>query len=226
MRKLLQKNIFIVTYWCIAIAIIIARIHKSSIINLALIPFLYLSIIYDYHRKIGKNQTIYFCFFFLMLGDLLVISSDYYYFISGLIAYWGAVLFMNFTLYKELTIPVSQIIKKPIFYLPFSLYGFYLGSIMIYFKPFFGQLFGLISLYVLTLNLTCTISFGAYFYKKTKATLYLAVGFTVMGLAASLLIINKFYLNNILIYGSEILLYAPSIYLIYMFFITKSYRES
>ena len=53
-------------------------------------PFLTLTLIYDYHITVGKDQTLYFILSFCLLGDMIVMSDNFYYFISVLMAYWGA----------------------------------------------------------------------------------------------------------------------------------------
>lgn len=221
MKKILQLNFLIIIFWCIALSIFLVRFYEHPEIGLLLTPFLTLILIFDYHRKVGKNQAIYFIFFFCMLGDLMVFNSDFYYFTSGLIAYWGAAILMNFTLNRELTEPFSKAIKKPVFYLPFTIYGVYWVIIMVFIKPFLGTLFIPIFIYALTLSLTCAMSIGVYLHSKSKSTLYFAIGLLVLSLTASVMGINRFYQGSPTLYAFEILLYAPTLYYINKYFKSK-----
>lgn len=222
MKKILQLNFLIIIFWCVALSIFAARIYENLEFALLLTPFLTLILIYDYHRKVGENQAIYFILFFYMLGNLMVFNSDFYYFTSGLIAYWGAAILMNFTLNRELTEPFSVAIKKPIFYLPFTIYGIYWVIIMVFIKPFLGTLFIPIFIYALTLSLTCAMSIGVYLHSKSKSTLYFAIGLIVLTLTASVMGINRFYLGSSTLYAFEVLLYAPTLYFINKYFKSKT----
>ena len=72
------------------ITIIILRILGLELIALIFTPLLTLPLIYDYHITVGKDQALYFIMSFCLLGDVIVLSDDFYYFISALMAYWGA----------------------------------------------------------------------------------------------------------------------------------------
>lgn len=84
------------------IMIIITRMIGLELIALIFTPFLTLSLLYDYHITVGKDQTLYFVLTFCLLGDLIVMSNDFYYFISALMVYWGS--FYSFLLsFKQRT---------------------------------------------------------------------------------------------------------------------------
>jgi len=68
--------------------IIISRMLGMDIVALIFTPFLTLPLIYDYHITVGKDQTLYFILSFCLIGDVIVMSDDFYYFISALMAYW------------------------------------------------------------------------------------------------------------------------------------------
>ena len=87
---MLKKNQLIYTFWGLAGLTFTWRVFEQDSLNLIFTPLLSLILIYDYHRKIADDQALYFSFFFCMLGDIMTISSDFYYFTSGLIAYCGA----------------------------------------------------------------------------------------------------------------------------------------
>jgi hypothetical protein len=71
------------------IIIITMRALGLEQIALIFITLLTLSLLYDYHIKVGKDQAIYFILTFCLIGDVIVISDDFYYFVSALMAYWG-----------------------------------------------------------------------------------------------------------------------------------------
>ena len=64
MKKILQLNFLVIIFWCIALSIFLVSFYEHPEIGLLLTPFLTLVLIFDYHRKVGKNQAIYFIFFF------------------------------------------------------------------------------------------------------------------------------------------------------------------
>lgn len=63
---------------------IILRMLGIELIALIFTPFLTLTLIYDYHITVGKDQTLYFILSFCLLGDMIVMSNNFYYFISVL----------------------------------------------------------------------------------------------------------------------------------------------
>lgn len=225
MKKQLSQNLPLVFFWSFALAIFFARFFGQQTLGLFLTPFLTLSLIYDYHKKIGANQALYFIFLFCMLGDMMVFSNDFFSYTSGLIAYWGAAILMNFTLNRELTIAFDKAIKKPIFYIPFTIYGLYWIVIMAFIQPFSGILFIPILIYSFTLSLTCAMSIGVYLHKKTKANYAFSLGLILLSITASIMGINRFYLESNVVYSVEILLYAPTLFLINQFFKIKPNDE-
>lgn len=220
----LKKNPLIYTFWGLAGLTFTWRVFEQDSLNLIFTPLLSLILIYDYHRKIADDQALYFSFFFCMLGDIMTISSDFYYFTSGLIAYWGASILFYFTLNRELEVPFRTAIKKPSFFLPFLIYGLYCLGIMTFIRPYLGSLFIPILIYGLSLSLTCAMGLIVYWHKKTTPTLHFAKGLVILSVTASLIGINRFYLKNSLVYGVETLLYAPSLFYIFMYFKTKTQR--
>ena len=98
----------------------------------------------------------------------MTISSDFYNFTSGLIAYWGASILFNFSISRELQTPFKIGIKKPVFFLPFLLYGVYCIIIMIFIRPYLGALFVPILIYGLTLSLTLRHGFGSVLARQNN----------------------------------------------------------
>ena len=73
-----------------ALIIVVMRVLGLEHFALIFTPFITLSLLYDYHITVGKDQALYFILTFCLLGDLIVMSDDFYYFTSALMAYWGA----------------------------------------------------------------------------------------------------------------------------------------
>ena len=157
-----RKNTLLFLFWILACLIFFSRVNGLETLNIILTPLLSIVLIFEYHRKVGQDQTLYFSFIFCMLGDLMTISSDFYNFTSGLIAYWGASILFNFSLSRELQTPFKIVIKKPVFFLPFLLYGVYCTIIMVFIRPYLGALFVPILIYGLTLSLTCAMGLAVY----------------------------------------------------------------
>ena len=219
-----RENILLYVFWGLTGLLFYARVTDLVSLNFILTPLLSIVLIFEYHRKVGEDQTLYFSFIFCMLGDLMTISSDFYNFTSGLIAYWGASILFNFSLSRDLQTPFKIAIKKPVFFLPFLLYGVYCTIIMVFIRPYLGVLFVPILIYGLTLSLTCALGLGVYFQERTIPRKYFATGLIVLSATASLIGINRFYLKSDLLYGVETLLYAPSLFFIFMYFKTKPSR--
>ncbi|MEN8846128.1 MAG: hypothetical protein ABF261_07620, partial [Candidatus Arcticimaribacter sp.] len=69
------------TFVLATIIIITMRVLGLQHIALIFTPLLTLPLLYDYHIKVGKDQGIYFILSFCLLGDMIVLSDDFYYFI-------------------------------------------------------------------------------------------------------------------------------------------------
>ena len=65
---------------------------------------------------------------------------------------------------------------------------------------------------------------AVYWQDRTIPRKHFATGLIVLSATASLIGINRFYLKSDLLYGLETLLYAPSLFFIFMYFKTKPSR--
>lgn len=207
------------------IFIIISRVLEVELMALIFTPFLTLSLIYDYHITVGKDQTLYFVLTFCLLGDIIIMSDDFYYFISGLMAYWGASILYCFTLNRELEEPLIELLKKWKYILPLLVYGMYYLLLMYFIKPYLKELFIPIMIYSATLSFAAALSIIAYLRQKTKSITYFTAGLVLLSITASLIGVNRFYLKSDLLHGVETLLYAPTLYLIFLYFKTKTNHE-
>lgn len=207
------------------IIIVISRILGMEFIALIFTPFLTLTLMSDYHITVGKDQTIYFILTFCLLGDLIVMSNDFYYFISALMAYWGASILFCIALSKELEEPLIELLKKWKYILPILVYGIYYPLLMRFIQPYLNELFIPIMIYSATLSFAAALSIIVYIRRKTKSITYFTIGLVLLSITASLIGINRFFLKNDFLHGVETLLYAPTLYFIFLYFKTKTNHE-
>jgi len=207
------------------IIVIATRILGMELFALFFTPFLTLSLIYDYHISVGKDQTLYFIFIFCLIGDLTVIIDDFYFFISALMAYWGAAILFCFVLNKELEKALVPLLYKWKYCLPFIFYGSYFILLMYLIKPYLKELFIPIIIYAATLSFAAALRIIVYIERRTKSIAYLSSGLVLLSITASLIGINRFYYKSDFLHGIETLLYAPTLFLIFLYFKTKTNDE-
>lgn len=196
-----------------------------DIVALILTPFLTLPLIYDYHITVGKDQSLYFILSFCLIGDVIVMSDDFYYFISALMAYWGASILFCFALNREKEEPLIELFKKWKYILPLLVYGIYYLLLMYFIEPYLKELFIPIIIYSATLSFAAALSIIVYLRNKTKSIAYFTAGLVLLSITASLIGVNRFYLKSDFLHGIETLLYAPTLYLIFLYFKTKTNHE-
>lgn len=198
--------------------IIISRMLGMDIVALIFTPFLTLPLIYDYHITVGKDQTLYFILSFCLIGDVIVMSDDFYYFISALMAYWGASILFCFALNREIEEPLIELFKKRKYILPLLVYGIYYLLLMYFIEPYLKELFIPIIIYSATLSFAAALSIIVHLRHKTKSIAYFTAGLVLLSITASLIGVNRFYLKSDFLHGIETLLYAPTLYLIFFVF--------
>ena len=207
------------------IIIITMRVLGLEQIALIFIPLLTLSLLYDYHIKVGKDQTIYFILTFCLIGDVIVISDDFYYFVSALMAYWGASILFCITLNRELDKSLGESLRKWKYALPLVIYGIYFVILMTFIKPYLKELFIPIIIYSATLSFAAALSIIVYLQRRSRSVGYFTTGLVMLSITASLIGVNRFYLKSDLLHGIETLLYAPTLFFIFLYFKTKSNNE-
>lgn len=92
---------------------------------------------------------------------------------------------------------------------------------MHFIKPYLKELFIPIIIYSATLSFTAALSIIVYLRQKTKSVTYFTVGLVLLSITASLIGLNRFYYKRYLLQGVQTLLYAPSLYFIFLYFKTK-----
>lgn len=207
------------------IIIITMRALGLEQIALIFIPLLTLSLLYDYHIKAGKDQAIYFILTFCLIGDVIVISDDFYYFVSALMAYWGASILFCITLNRELDKSLGESLRKWKYALPLVIYGIYFVILMTFIKPYLKELFIPIIIYSATLSFAAALSIIVYLQRRSRSVGYFTTGLVMLSITASLIGVNRFYLKSDLLHGIETLLYAPTLFFIFLYFKTKSNNE-
>ena len=207
------------------IIIITMRALGLEQIALIFIPLLTLSLLYDYHIKVEKDQAIYFILTFCLIGDVIVISDDFYYFVSALMAYWGASILFCITLNRELDKSLGESLRKWKYALPLVIYGIYFVILMTFIKPYLKELFIPIIIYSATLSFAAALSIIVYLQRRSRSVGYFTTGLVMLSITASLIGVNRFYLKSDLLHGIETLLYAPTLFFIFLYFKTKSNNE-
>ena len=207
------------------IIIITMRVLGLEQIALIFIPLLTLSLLYDYHIKVGKDQAIYFILTFCLIGDVIVINDDFYYFVSALMAYWGASILFCITLNRELDKSLGESLRKWKYALPLVIYGIYFVILMTFIKPYLKELFIPIIIYSATLSFAAALSIIVYLQRRSRSMGYFTTGLVMLSITASLIGVNRFYLKSDLLHGIETLLYAPTLFFIFLYFKTKSNNE-
>lgn len=207
------------------IIIITMRVLGLEQIALIFIPLLTLSLLYDYHIKVGKDQAIYFILTFCLIGDVIVINDDFYYFVSALMAYWGASILFCITLNRELDKSLGESLRKWKYALPLVIYGIYFVILMTFIKPYLKELFIPIIIYSATLSFAAALSIIVYLQRRSRSVGYFTTGLVMLSITASLIGVNRFYLKSDLLHGIETLLYAPTLFFIFLYFKTKSNNE-
>jgi len=179
----------------------------------------------SYFRWKRSNPLFYFIFIFCLIGDLTVIIDDFYFFISALMAYWGAAILFCFVLNKELEKALVPLLYKWKYCLPFIFYGSYFILLMYLIKPYLKKLFIPIIIYAATLSFAAALRIIVYIERRTKSIAYLSSGLVLLSITASLIGINRFYYKSDFLHGIETLLYAPTLFLIFLYFKTKTIDE-
>lgn len=169
------------------IIIITMRALGLEQIALIFIPLLTLSLLYDYHIKVGKDQTIYFILTFCLIGDVIVISDDFYYFVSALMAYWGASILFCITLNRELDKSLGESLRKWKYALPLVIYGIYFVILMTFIKPYLKELFIPIIIYSATLSFAAALSIIVYLQRRSRSVGYFTTGLVMLSITASLI---------------------------------------
>ena len=214
-----------VVFMLSTIITIILRMLGIELIALIFTPFLTLTLIYDYHITVGKDQTMYFILSFCLLGDMIVMSDNFYYFISALMAYWGASILFCIALNRELEKPLIELLKKWKYIIPLLVYGIYYLLLMYFIKPYLKELFIPIIIYSAILSFAAALSIIVYLRRKTKSIAYFTARLDLLSITASLIGVNLFYLESDFLHGVETLLYAPTFYLLFLYFKTKTNHE-
>lgn len=208
-----------------ALIIVVMRVLGLEHIALIFTPFITLSLLYDYHITVGKDQALYFILTFCLLGDLIVMSDDFYYFTSALMAYWGASILFCFTLSRELEKSLGESLKHWKYALPLFIYLVYYIILMAFLKPYLKELFIPIIIYSATLSFAAALSVIVYLQQRSRTIAYFTAGLVLLSITASLIGVNRFYLKSNLLHGLETLLYTPTLFLIFLYFKTKTNNE-
>lgn len=217
----LKKSFLLVIFWLSGLVSIYAKLMHLEKLNNFVVPFFTLTLFTKYYLDKGKDSIFYLSFFFCLAGDLMVMSDDKYYFLSGLMAYWGASILFYFALSSEIEEPIGNVIKRPERGWPIVLYAIYFVLLMIFIKPSLGELFVPICIYGLTLSFSCALGIVTYLEVRTRATAYFCVALILLSFAATFIGLNRFYFDHLDYFALETLFYLPTLYLIFLYFESK-----
>lgn len=208
-------------FWIAGGLSLYAKIIHNVLLNNVAVPFFTLTLLGAYYLEKGKDNIFYFSFFFCLVGDVMEMSDDFSYFISGLMSYWGASILFSFALARELGQPLSKVIHSIKDAWPFVVYFAYFIVLMIFIQPSLGDVFIPTCIYALTLSYACALSVVVYLKKRTKGAKYLCVGLTLLSVAATLIGLNRFYFDHKDLFALETVFYVPTLYCIYLYFKDK-----
>jgi uncharacterized membrane protein YhhN len=96
---------------------------------------------------------------------------------------------------------------------------------MTFIKPYLKELFIPIIIYSATLSFATALSIIVYLQRRSRSVGYFTTGLVMLSITASLIGVNRFYLKSDLLHGIETLLYAPTLFFIFLYFKTKSNNE-
>lgn len=209
---------FDLLFWIAFVVSIYAKITSNYPLDNIVVPFLTISLIACYALMGGKENILYFSFMFCLIGDLMVMSDNFFYFSSGLTSYWGACVLFNSALYREKKTSLYTLLRIPKMVLPFAIYLIYLVLLMSSIQSYLGDLFIPILVYAATLSFTCALSFVVYLEEKTRGRLYLCIAMFSLSIAGSLIGLNRFYFDHDSYRVFETLFYSPTLYLIFIYF--------
>lgn len=140
-------------------------------------------------------------------------------------AYWRASILFCIALNREVEEPLIELLKKWKYIIPLLVYGIYYLLLMYFIKPYLKELFIPIIIYSATLSFAAALSIIVYLRRKTKSIAYFTAGLVLLSITASLIGVNRFYLESDFLHGVETLLYAPTLYLLFLYFETKTNHE-
>ena len=213
-------------FWISGIVSIYAKFVHNIPLNNLTVPFFTLTLLLNFYLEKGKTNIFYFSFSFCLAGDLMVMSDDIYYFISGLMAYWGATILFSIALSRELERPLSEAIKTLRYGWPFLVYLIYFFALMVVIHSKLGDLFIPISIYALTLSFNCALGLSVYLQKPTYPIRCFSVGLVLLSIAATFIGLNRFYLDNKELFVFETIFYVPTLYCIYLYFKANRHVEN
>ncbi len=144
----------------------------------------------------GKNRSnaYFLILFFSWIGDVLILSSNFSHMLSGIIVFWGVLLILLDTMAKELRDNFFGQFKKKYALMVALAWVVYLIIILMDLYENLGLLFWPILFYGIILIGTGFMSVMLWIEQRTKTTLSLMIGIT-------LLIFSGTFLSNSLFVG-------------------------
>ena len=137
----------------------------------------------------GKNRSnaYFLILFFSWIGDVLILSSNFSHMLSGIIVFWGVLLILLDTMAKELRDNFFGQFKKKYAVMVALAWMVYLIIILMDLYENLGLLFWPILFYGIILIGTGFMSVMLWIEQRTKTTLSLMIGITLLIFSGTLL---------------------------------------
>ena len=101
-------------------------------------------------------------------------------------------------------------------------YLIYFWVVMKTLYAYYGDLFIPVSIYGITLSITCAISISAYLKYRTRSTLILCLSFILLSVAGTIIGFNKFYFTDMRLRFFESFFYGITLYFFQRYYILKN----
>ena len=223
MKYINQKSVPLLLFWTAWYISLYAKYTVNPLLDNLVVVLCPILLMWDYNLRQGKEEVLYYAFTLCLLGDIMVMFQPIYYFVSGLTAYWGACILFLFTVLKEFKPSFKAVVLENKWIVwPIMIYLIYFSLVMKTLYAYYGDLFIPVSIYAITLSITCAISVCAYLKYRTRSTLFLCWAFILLSIADTIIGFNKFYFTDPRLRFFETFFYGGTLFLLQRYFILKN----
>jgi len=223
MKYINQKSVPLLLFWTAWSISLYAKYTVNPLLDNLVVVLCPILLMWDYNLRQGKEEVLYYAFTLCLLGDIMVMFQPIYYFVSGLTAYWGACILFLFTVLKEFKPSFKAVVLENKWIVwPIMIYLIYFSLVMKTLYAYYGDLFIPVSIYAITLSITCAISVCAYLKYRTRSTLFLCWAFILLSIAGTIIGFNKFYFTDPRLRFFETFFYGGTLFLLQRYFILKN----
>ena len=223
MKYINQKSVPLLLFWTAWSISLYAKYTVNPLLDNLVVVLCPILLMWDYNLRQGKEEVLYYAFTLCLLGDIMVMFQPIYYFVSGLTAYWGACILFLFSVLKEFKPSFKAVVLENKWIVwPIMIYLIYFSLVMKTLYAYYGDLFIPVSIYAITLSITCAISVCAYLKYRTRSTLFLCWAFILLSIAGTIIGFNKFYFTDPRLRFFETFFYGGTLFLLQRYFILKN----